>query len=678
MTQPANSWSKTALRSSKVVVTACSAGAALVSILSYAQSHGLLSQDVAAARPGGAEPRYAAGAPAPDVAWIGITPAADTATSIGDTLHLTARVADARGGAVVAPIAWSSDSVAVASVSADGAVVAKAPGTVTIFAAAGAKVARARVVVRPRVVGARIVGDSVTRLSVGERRRLREQGLDARGYAVERRAVAWRVADSAVARVDSTGETLGLAPGHTTVSAVIDGISTQTEIEVIDVPASLAIVGGETQHASVGRTLPRPLEVEVLSAKGRPVAGVAVRFGADGDDGRAEPATATTDARGRARARWTLGDAPGRQSLSLSVDGVATPTIAHAESEPVAANVRTYALSEMATGRVSEEVQDETGVRLTDSLGRVLPDVPVTWAARDGGHLVALRDRTDSLGQSRVRWTLGPKAGVQHAVASIGNGRAVPRVTIGAVAVPGPVAALVVAGGGGQSAKVGAALPHALVLRAVDKGGNAVPGLPVTLVPAHGTVADSAPTTDSLGAVRVAWTLGRAAGAQRLLAHVAGVTTPLTVSVRARPLAPANVAFPDSAPDGPPGRTLPSVIAVLVTDAYGNPVPDALVQFRAESGGSVSSARMMTDADGRASTRWRLGTKEGEQRITASVKGSEARATATVRAVVPEPAAARPAPEKTTAPPATKSSAKPAATHTTSSSAKTKASRHHR
>jgi adhesin/invasin len=653
-------WSKTAVRTSKVVVTTCSAGAALVSILSYAQSHGLILPG--ATPPAGETPlRYAAGAPAPDVAWIGVTPAADTATSIGDTLHFTARVADSRGGTVVgAPIAWSSDSAAVATVSADGAVIARSPGVATIYAAAGARVARARVVVRPRVVGARIVGDSVTRVAVGERRRLREQGVDARGHAVERRTVVWRVADSSVARVDSTGDALGLAPGHTTVTAVVDGISTQTDVEVVELPGAVTVVGGETQHASAGRALPRPIEVEVLSASGRPVAGVAVRFGADGDGGHAEPASATTDARGRARTRWTLGDAPGRQQLSVLVDGLATPAVARAESEPVATNVKTYPLSEMATGRVGEAVEEEVGLRLTDSLGRALPDVPVVWTARDGGRIEASGPRTDSLGQARIQWTLGPKAGVQHAVASIGDGRAVPRATIGAVAVPGPVAALVVAGGGSQSASVGAALPRPVLLRAVDKGGNAIPGLPVTLVPAHGTVADSAPVTDSLGAVRVAWTLGRAAGEQRLMARVAGVAAPLAVTVRARPLAPANVAFPDSAPDGPPGRTLPAAVAVTVTDAYGNPVPDALVQFRAESGGSVSSARVMTDADGRAATRWRLGAKEGEQRLTASARGSEARATLAVRAVRAEPAAApvaaatkptpKPAPSSTTKP----------------------------
>jgi hypothetical protein len=43
--------------------------------------------------------------------------------------------------------------------------------------------------------------------------------------------------------------------------------------------------------------------------------------------------------------------------------------------------------------------------------------------------------------------------------------------------------------------------------------------------------------------------------------------------------------------------------------------------------GTVSPARVMTDARGRAHTRWTPGTKAGKRTLVAVVKGSEARAT---------------------------------------------------
>jgi hypothetical protein len=52
--------------------------------------------------------------------------------------------------------------------------------------------------------------------------------------------------------------------------------------------------------------------------------------------------------------------------------------------------------------------------------------------------------------------------------------------------------------------------------------------------------------------------------------------------------------------------------------------------------GSVSPAKVMTDARGRAHTRWTPGSKVGERTLLAAVKGTEARATFVLKA--PEPA----------------------------------------
>jgi hypothetical protein len=74
---------------------------------------------------------------------------------------------------------------------------------------------------------------------------------------------------------------------------------------------------------------------------------------------------------------------------------------------------------------------------------------------------------------------------------------------------------------------------------------------------------------------------------------------------------------------------------VDLTDAYGNPVADQPVVFSTKVG-NVSPARVMTDARGRAHTRWTPGSKVGERTLVAAVKGTEARATFVLKA--PEPA----------------------------------------
>jgi hypothetical protein len=130
---------------------------------------------------------------------------------------------------------------------------------------------------------------------------------------------------------------------------------------------------------------------------------------------------------------------------------------------------------------------------------------------------------------------------------------------------------------------------------------------------------------------------------QHLTARVEGIERPIEISARARAAGPANLAFVSPKP-GTANRALQSV-DVDLTDAYGNPVADQPVVFSTKSG-TVSPTRVMTDAKGRAHTRWTPGSKTGKRTLVAAVKGTDARATFVLEA--PEAAA----PAKTTSVPA--------------------------
>jgi len=60
----------------------------------------------------------------------------------------------------------------------------------------------------------------------------------------------------------------------------------------------------------------------------------------------------------------------------------------------------------------------------------------------------------------------------------------------------------------------------------------------------------------------------------------------------------------------------------LVTDVYGNPVPEARVNFSVKSG-TVTPSRAVSDARGRAALTWKLGSKTGEQTLSGVVRGSD-------------------------------------------------------
>jgi hypothetical protein len=596
-----------------------SAGAGLVSILSYTHSirakfEGMDSVTTEALA-------HAA------VRWVGITPTADTATSIGDTIQLAVTATDARGNALLgAPTTWSSTDTAVASVDSAGTVVARGGGATAVTVMIGGKSALTHIYVQQAPANLR-VGESMFRVPEGERGKTVAQVVDARGHEIPGLGTRWRSADPSIAAIDSMGNATGIAPGRTSLVATYNSLVMQLPVEVYPVPASLTLLGGDGQRAPAGRRVSQAVLVQVVSRSGRPIEGVPVRFVLEEGTGRVEPAADSSDAQGIARAAWTLGGAPGRQSLSVNAEGVASPTLVTAEAEPVAANTRIAVVSEHLEGPAGGALPEPFAVRVTDSSGVALADVPVAWTAGDNGSIVANESRTDSLGEARALWTLGPKSGSQRAYVQVGNARAMPRFMVEASALAGAPAGLALVNGKKSEGLVGAVLKPLPELRVVDRAGNPVPGVALTILPTSGTVTDSTPATDSTGRVRVAWTLGRNAGLQRMTARVEGVPRAVEISARARAAGPANLAFVTPKP-GTANRAIQS-LDVDLTDA----VADQPVVFSTKFG-NVSPGRVMTDAHGRAHTRWTPGTKVGQRTLLAAVKGTDARASFVLEAPV--------------------------------------------
>jgi hypothetical protein len=607
-------------RAAKVVAGAVSTAAAAASIISTASS---LNERQLATLTRQKSPA--------EVRWVGISPAADTAYAIGDTLQLTATIADAHGAALPGVLpSWSSDRLDVASVDSAGAVVAQGQGLATISVAAGGRSARAVVVVRQSPHALAIPGDTVLQVPEGTRVRATAQVLDARGHEIIGLAPAWHSGDLGIAAVDGTGEITGITPGRAIMTAELGGLSARLTTEVVPVPASLTVVSGEGQRAPVERRLGAPIMVQVVSRGGRPISGVPVRF-ASSDGGSAEPEVDTSNSHGIARTAWKLGSIPGRQRLTPSVDGVTAAPVFVADADPVPANTRITLASEGAAGMVGQLIGEPIVIRVTDTAGAAVADLPVTWAVGDGGLMAEYDARTDSLGQARARWRLGKRAGLQAARALVGNPRTIPAFVVTAVAHADAPAGVRVVSGAGQTGEVGSELKKPIVAVVTDAAGNPVPGATLAVRAAAGSVSDTLVSSDSAGRVTLRWTLGRTAGNQQLRLRLENADTTVAVPARARPLAPANLAF-DAAPTaGAPGRALTRPLGIVVTDAYGNPVADRAIRFAARSG-RVSPERVMTDAQGRARTRWTLGAKPGSQTLEAAVVGTALRDTAVVAA----------------------------------------------
>lgn len=614
----------------KVVAVAASTGAAIVSIISALYSYGMVGDPEAHQSFG----NFGA-------AWVRLQPNVDTASAIGDTVYFAATIADKKGSILVgASPTWTTGDSSIAVAQPDGAVIAKGPGATTVSVVVGSLVATSRLIVKQRVEGVIIsssAGDTALSLLEGGQLRLRARGVDARGFTVSQAGAAWHVDDSTVATMDSSGNLVARAAGRSVVTARINEKTGYMPIAVVTTAANLDLVGGASQRAAAGRVLPQPIVVRATNRRGQPAAGKTVTFRVADGVGKVDPPSAITDADGRARTTWTLGGIPGRQTLFATVENLDSATAIVAESDPVPANTRVVALVDSLEGRAGSLVTDTIAVRVTDSTGRALQDVPVHWTATNDGSIEALTPRTDSVGVARAVWKLGLRTGRQRARAQVGSGSAshgIPPVTISASALAGKPSDMVVVAGDRQNGRAGAALKKPIVIRVVDVNGNGVKDVPLVLSLSHGTVADSAPRTDSAGAATIRWTMGRSATTHSLAVHVSGVEKLLKVTAAAAPAAAANLTFEDAPAPKSSTRARAKRVYALVTDVYGNPVPDAPVLFTSRTG-AVTPARAVTDTNGRVLVSWTPGMTSADQTLRGVVRSTDVMGTLVVPGVKP-------------------------------------------
>jgi hypothetical protein len=602
----------------KLVTVAASSGAALVSIFTALYSYGVI---------GSSESHQAIGNMG--AAWVGLRPSIDTASAISDTVHYAATVTDKNGSILVgARPVWTTGDSSIATVQPDGSVIARGPGKTMVSVVVGRLVTHSTIVVRQKVANVevgRANGDSLIVLPEGAELQLRAHPTDARGYAIAGLTPTWHIDDNSVASLDSSGLLSGRSAGRTMIGAKIEGVSGRSSVSVVTPATAIALVAGINQRALAGKTLPQAVVVRATNRRGGPATGKKITFRLTDGQGQIDPASAITDADGRARATWTLGSYPGRQTLFASVENVDSSLAVLAEADPVPSNTRVVSLVDHVSGQAGALLPDTVAIRVTDSAGRVLADVPVRWTAVDGGSVESISARTDSLGVASARWTLSKKTGMQRLRAQVGGGSAlgVPPVTIDATALAGAASAIVVVSGDGQRAAAGAQLPRSIVVRVIDANGSSVVGAALSLSASGGNLSDSALVTDSIGTARTRWTMGHSAGDYTLAVHLEGLKKLLKIAARATPAAPANLAFDDM-----PGekRSKESVkvkkLFALVTDVYGNPVPEARVNFSVKSG-TVTPSRAVSDARGRAALTWKLGSKTGEQTLSGVVRGSD-------------------------------------------------------
>lgn len=278
--------------------------------------------------------------------------------------------------------------------------------------------------------------------------------------------------------------------------------------------SKIAKVSGDNQSTVIGRPLPEQLVVRVTDPNDTPVPNATVTFAAAG--GAVTPATATTDANGRASATWVLGTVLGPQTLTASLVGPqGAPSVTFTATGTGATGIAKVS-GDGQQAPAGSQLSAPVRVRVTGANAEPVIGVTVTFATDGGnGSVSPATATTDANGEASASWTLPPSTGGKALVASINPPSGPVSVTFSAMATAPPPSGIVIVDGDNQSGRGGSPLAKQIVARVVTTLGTGIPGATVTFTPATGTGASFSPasgTTDASGELRTTWTLGSALG----------------------------------------------------------------------------------------------------------------------------------------------------------------------
>ncbi|MFL5580803.1 MAG: beta strand repeat-containing protein [Gemmatimonadaceae bacterium] len=417
--------------------------------------------------------------------------------------------------------------------------------------------------------------------------------------------VFWGALDDAVATVDATGLVRTLRDGTARIVASAGTRADTITFVVGAAPASITFSQDSLRLSSLGAEA--AMGTRVLDARGAEVAGAPLV--------------------------WSVADA----AIAASLGGGVYRAVANGVTAITATVAGRPSVTRTTGLRVTQAVASLTVSPRSATLAGVGASAAVEAAALDAnGHAVAgATVQWESADQSVARVSAAGTVtaagrGSTFVRASSGGARDSASVTVTA----GAPATVTRQAGDGQTATVGAAPAVAPSVRVTDATGIPVTGATVTFAveSGGGTLTGATATTGEDGvATAGAWTLGTRAGANALSATVAGLP-PATFSATGVPAAPASIE--KHAGDGQTARAgaaVPTPPAVVVRDAFGNPVTGTPVTFAiASGGGNVTGATPTTDAAGAATAgSWTLGTTAGANTLTASAAGRVATFTAT-------------------------------------------------
>ncbi len=282
----------------------------------------------------------------------------------GQTVTLAVQVTDAQGNLLSGrPVAFRSDGVGVASVSASGVVTAVAPGATTITVTSEGRSTTVSVVVSAVPIASIRVTPGLATVTVGDDTALTATPLDASGAALTGRTISWSSGSPSVASVSSTGVVTAVGVGSVIIFAQAEGRTGSATITVNAPPIASVSVAPSTASVDVGGTV--DLTATVKDVTGATVFGRVVLWSSSA------PSVATVSSTGRVTAV-----AAGTSTITATVDGKSGTAQIVVSPTPIGSVTVAPTSSTLAIGGTVDlvaTVRDVNGVVVT---GR-----SITWSS---------------------------------------------------------------------------------------------------------------------------------------------------------------------------------------------------------------------------------------------------------------------------------------------------------
>jgi hypothetical protein len=430
---------------------------------------------------------------------------------------------------------------------------------------------------------------------------------------------------------DATAETITI-----TVSDVASSL-TASALTVIftQVPSTLTKVQGNPGSGYAYGSPNTVPKVQLLDTGGGAVVGATIQWTPGTGSGTVSAASTTTDASGYSSPSWTFGSTVGSQTLVASVSGstLTTTFTATTTAAPVSSLSKTTA-TDAQTGTRGSALSSALQLTVVDAVSRTVSGQTITWSVISGAATFASSGTTgassvsDGSGLAAVSLVLGNSPGSVAVSAGIAGSAITPLIFTATSVNPSP-SSITVISGNNQSGTVGTTAATPLRVRVLDASSNPLIAATVTWAVTTGsaTLSASSSVTDASGDATVNLTYGGTVSASIVVsATVAGLAA-ATFSASSVAGAPAAlVAYSGNNQTAAANAAVTNPLVAKVTDAYGNLVAGATVNWSVMSGGGTLGhlTADTSDASGLVSNTWTLGSSLSTQRIQATEASSGA------------------------------------------------------